>query len=332
MEETLYPEKFDFSLQDIVIPGSHDAGMSVLTAAGGQQSGTINECNTLTQIQTIKDQLDAGIRMFDLRVGLYNNDIYTKHCSSDCMSDAIGGAYGEKLEDILKAIKLFLASNKKESIILSFSHFCEKELPASKTARYIADSLGSEFIFNAKGRKISEIKLHELSGKVLITFEHFATPDRMIDSCSIATQSPCLINFRRSYAATNALSSLLAKEKLFLQSFNHEKQKNNDLIRMDWQLTQSSDEAAMVCNDFQSEHINPLINGAMALTNALRNHHSIRDMSLAGNRALLPFINQSAASGLLAKNNKPNILYVDVAGNWITDYCIFLNNSSVYTR
>lgn len=37
MEESLYPRKAGYSLQDIVIPGAHDAGMSVLTAVGGQQ-------------------------------------------------------------------------------------------------------------------------------------------------------------------------------------------------------------------------------------------------------------------------------------------------------
>jgi hypothetical protein len=53
MEDILLPEKSEYTLKDIVLPGAHDAGMSVLTAVGGQQSGSINECNTLTQIQGI---------------------------------------------------------------------------------------------------------------------------------------------------------------------------------------------------------------------------------------------------------------------------------------
>ena len=37
MEQFLAADKSQKTLKDIVIPGSHDAGMSVLTATGGQQ-------------------------------------------------------------------------------------------------------------------------------------------------------------------------------------------------------------------------------------------------------------------------------------------------------
>jgi len=332
MEESLYPAKAAYSLKDIALPGAHDAGMSVLTATGGQQSGTINECNTLTQTQDIKAQLNAGIRMFDLRIGTYNKTLYTKHCSSDCMAEAIGGGYGERLGTILYSIRDFLTTNKKETLILSFSHFCEKEASATLVAKYIIDTLGSEFIFAGKGKKLDDIKLEELAGKVIIVFEQYATSDKLklIDSCSIAPSSDCFINFRREYAATNVLNDLLQKEHTFFTSLSTSR--HNDLVRLDWQLTQSSDEAAMVCNDFQSENINPLINGAMLLTNALRNHHSIKDLSLIGNRSILPQLNRWLADGTINKHNKPNILYVDVAGGWITDYCIQLNDNPLYQK
>ncbi len=332
MEESLYPAKAGYSLKDIVLPGAHDAGMSVLTATGGQQSGTINECNTLTQTQNIKSQLQAGIRMFDLRIGLYNNALYTKHCSSDCMADAIGGGYGEKLSSILYAIKDFLRTNKKETLILSFSHFCEKEAPAAKVARYIIDTLGRELLFANEGKKLNDIRLEDLAGRVIVVFEQYAGPGKLIDSCSIAPASGCFINFRREYAATNVLANLQAKEKIFFTTMGKGRLQHNDLVRLDWQLTQSSDEAAMICNDFQSENVNPLINGAMLLTNALRNHHSIKDLSLTGNRSILPQVNQWMTDGTINKNNKPNILYVDVAGGWITDYCIQLNDNPLYQK
>lgn len=332
MEEALHPHKAAYSLQDIVIPGAHDAGMSVLTAVGGQQSGTINECNTLTQFQNIKGQLNSGIRMFDLRVGLYNNTLYTKHCSSDCMVDAIGGGYGERLSSILYSIKDFLNTNKKETLILTFSHFCEKEASAAKVARYIIDTLGRELIFAVNGKRLMDVKLEELVGKVVVVFEQYASADRLIDSCSIASLSDCFINFRREYAATNVLANLASKEKSFFATMGDSRLKHNDLVRLDWQLTQTSDEAAMICNDFQSEDINPFINGALLLTNALRNHHSIKDLSLVGNRHISLLVNQWIADGTIHRNNKPNILYVDVAGGWITDYCIQLNNNPLYVK
>jgi hypothetical protein len=327
MESTFYPHKAAYSLQDIVLPGAHDAGMSVLTATGGMQGGTVNECNTLTQTQPVKAQLNAGIRMFDLRIGLYKDSFYTKHCAADCMIDAIGGGYGEKLSHILSAVREFLSVNKKETVILSFSHFCEKEAPAEKVARYITDSLGKELIFTSMGRKLKDIKLEELAGKAVIVFEQYT--GGLVDSGSIAATSTCFINFKREYAATNNLAYLTTKEKIFFSSMG--KIKENDLVRLDWQLTQSSDEAAMICNDFQDENISPVINGALLLTNVLRKHLSIKKLSLNGNKSISPELNGWINSGIVHKDNKPNILYVDVAGGWITDYCIQLNMTDLYT-
>jgi len=331
MEETFYPAKANYSLKDIAIPGAHDAGMSVLTAAGGQQAGTINECNTLTQVKNVTGQLNSGIRMFDLRIGIYKNALYTKHCAADCMDDAIGGGYGEKFSSILMGIKGFLAANHKETVILSFSHFCEREAPAAKVARFILDTLGRDMVFANGGKKLADIPLTSLAGKVVIVFEQYASADKLIDSCSIATTSKCFINFKREYAATNILDNLLLKQKTFFTGITG-KLNDNDLVRLDWQLTQSSDEAAMVCNDFQDENLNPLINGVMALTSVIRKHRSIRDLSVTGNRLIPLMVDEWIDKGIINKNNKPNILYVDVANNWITDYCIQVNMRDIYSR
>ena len=48
---------------------------------------------------------------------------------------------------------------------------------------------------------------------------------------------------------------------------------------------------------------------------------------------LLPVkVNEWIDNGTINKNNKPNILYVDVAGVWITDYCVDLNNKTIYNK
>jgi hypothetical protein len=332
MEDTLYPQKANYTLKDIVLPGAHDAGMSILTATGGQQKGTINECNTLTQTQSIKGQLNDGIRMFDLRVGMYDDALYTKHCSSDCMADAIGGGYGEKLKTILVDIKNFLYANRKETVMLTFSHFCEREAPAAQTAQFIIETLGNSLVFNNKGKKLNEVKLKDIAGKVIVVFEQYARADNLVDSCSIAPASACFINFRREYAATNKLNILQKKEADFFTGLSDNKPRPNDLVRLDWQLTQSSDEAAMVCNDFQDENISPLINGALFLTNVLTKHRSIKSLATLGNKQIRKMVDEWVANGTINKNNKPNILYVDVAGKWITDYCVQLNKTALYQR
>ena len=329
MEDTLFPTKGELTLKDIVIPGAHDAGMSALNGTGGKQAGSINNCNTLTQKLNIGKQLNAGIRMFDLRVGSFKNSIYTKHSSSDCMAEAMGGGYGERFKDILDSVKNFLDHNKKEFIILTFSHFCPKEASANEVADYIFSTLGKEHIFNNQSKSIDQIKLNQLAGKVIVTFEQYASADKLIDSNSMADKSKTFLNIRRAYAATNQINKLLAKEELFFTSMKSGIS-NNDLIRLDWQLTQSSDEAALVCNDFQNENVDPVINGLMLLTNVIKKNKSIIDMATAGNKYLPAKVNEWISTGTINKNNKPNILYVDVAGPWITDYCIELNGATVY--
>lgn len=329
MEDTLFPTKGELTLKDIVIPGSHDAGMSALNGTGGKQAGSINNCNTLTQKLNIGQQLNAGIRMFDLRVGSFKNSIYTKHSSSDCMAEAMGGGYGERFKDIIDSVKNFLSRNKKEFVILTFSHFCPKEASTDEVADYIFSTLGKEHIFNNQSKSIDQIKLNQLAGKVIVTFEQYASADKLIDSNSMADKSKTFLNIRRAYAATNQINKLLSKEELFFNSIISGVNKN-DLIRLDWQLTQSSDEAALVCNDFQNENVDPVINGLMLLTNVIKKNKSIIDMATGGNKYLPAKVNGWIGTGTINKNNKPNILYVDVAGPWITDYCIELNGMAVY--
>ena len=87
-----------------------------------------------------------------------------------------------------------------------------------------------------------------------------------------------------------------------------------------------------ICNDFQDEKVNPLVNGVMMLTGALRRHKSIIDLSLTGNKYLPVTVNDWMGKGIITPANKPNILYVDVAGEWITDYCLLLNQTRLYTK
>ena len=303
MKDLLLPDKGDYTLRDIVLPGAHDAGMSVLNGTGGSQSGTINECNTLTQTRDIGGQLNAGIRMFDLRVGTFNGQLYTKHCSSDCMADAIGGGYGEKLATLLGALRNFLQKNRGEIVLLTFSHFCERETPVANLADTIITRLGNDIIYRHTSARLSTIPLRQLAGKVIITFEHYNRPDGLIDSCTIGEKSGAFINFRREYAATNAAPKFLLKQETFFRDLS-DGVGDNDLIRLDWQLTQSGDEAAMICNDFQDEKTNPLISGAMLLTNVIRRHKSIVDLSTDGNRHLPVKLNEWIEKDIVSKKNK----------------------------
>lgn len=331
MADVLFPAKENYTLKDIVIPGAHDAGMSVLNGVGGQQSGTINTCNVLTQKLNIEGQLNAGIRMFDLRIGFYKNEFYTKHCSSDCMADAIGGGYGERFRNILESLKSFLQTNNKEIVVLTLSHFCEREASAKSVADFIFNHLGKELIYNNGGKDISEIKLSALSGKAIVTFEKFATDDKLIDSSTINGNTNVFLNMRREYAASNDINKLTAKQFAFFNTAKSGLAKN-EWVRLDWQLTQSADEAAIICNDFQDERTSPIFGGAMLLTKAIKKYMSIIDLSLKGNKYLPSNVNGWINDGTINKENKPNVIYVDAAGAWITDYCVELNKLPIYQQ
>ncbi|MES1222322.1 MAG: hypothetical protein ABUT20_42905, partial [Bacteroidota bacterium] len=63
-----------------------------------------------------------------------------------------------------------------------------------------------------------------------------------------------------------------------------------------------------------------------------RKHKSIIDLSTGGNKYLPSKVNEWIGKGIINKKNRPNILYVDVAGAWITDFCIELNKNPVYQQ
>ncbi|GAA0549395.1 PI-PLC domain-containing protein [Chitinophaga japonensis] len=330
MQDLFFPERADHTLKDIVIPGSHDAGMSVLSGTGGQMKEAINACNTLTQQIPIRTQLREGLRMFDLRVGRYNGALYTKHAESDCDTDAVGAGYGEKLDDVLGGVRSFLDSSRMETVILTFSHFCDADVPTSELADTIIATLGPH-LYRRSGQKLSDLPLKDLAGKAIVVFEQRAYRNGAIDSSTMTDASGAFINIRRKYAATNDINKLLAAQAGFFNSMQ-DGVRDNDLVRLDWQLTQSSQEAALVCNGLRPDRTGALVSGVILLTNALKKNQTILDLSAKGNRYLLPTLDEWIANGTVNARNKPNILYVDVAGGWITDYCIDLNNSPLYRK
>lgn len=114
-------------LRDIVLPACHDAGVYKLTHTFGVLGLGADDCNTRAQAVEIKDQLKKGARCFDLRLALWgeNNTWYFHHGT---IKDIKGvkmyfGAFGEELKKALEGIRDFAKKNRKELIILWFSHY-----------------------------------------------------------------------------------------------------------------------------------------------------------------------------------------------------------------
>jgi hypothetical protein len=103
-------------LMNLSIPGSHDSGMSENT----DRTAFAGTCNTQTQTHGILEQLNYGIRYFDIRPVKSGGTYYTGHYQE---LDVLGyeGANGQSIESIITDINQFTSTNQ-ELIILNLSH------------------------------------------------------------------------------------------------------------------------------------------------------------------------------------------------------------------
>ncbi len=115
------------SLKEICIPGSHDAGMSVVT----WKTFLAAECNTLTQTNNILGQLKLGIRYFDIRPALSDGKFFTEHFRKVGIWE---GALGESMESIINGINLFAKYNN-ELIMIKLSHSLNLDVDFFETYR-----------------------------------------------------------------------------------------------------------------------------------------------------------------------------------------------------
>jgi hypothetical protein len=103
------------TLKQIVMPGSHDAGMS------SYKPGTAgaNFANTQAQYLDVAGQLNAGSRYFDLRPVISNGQWVAGHYSE--LGELWVGGNGQALADTIKQINDF-TSKYKELVIINLSH------------------------------------------------------------------------------------------------------------------------------------------------------------------------------------------------------------------
>ncbi|KAL1841550.1 hypothetical protein VTJ49DRAFT_6923 [Mycothermus thermophilus] len=118
----------DRPVRHLIMPGTHDAGMSIISnkliSIGSDQ-------NTQNQALNIYDQLRAGSRWFDLRIGtihpVHERDV-TKHEGfwvlhiNDEMADFAVGNTGESLDQVIDEINRFTRENPGEIIFFSIRY------------------------------------------------------------------------------------------------------------------------------------------------------------------------------------------------------------------
>lgn len=123
----LSPYIDNLSINNIILPGTHDSGTSSITDKSPfAQDATdiMKKINWMgpktlaglskTQDKNIKEQLELGVRYFDLRVAPNpndNNELYFVHAK-----------YGDSASIAIKDIKNFIESHDREIVILDFQH------------------------------------------------------------------------------------------------------------------------------------------------------------------------------------------------------------------
>ena len=140
----------DTLLKNVVIPGSHDAGTAEMMWAAR------------TQDKSIKQQLQCGVRYFDIRVQFKDGDTFIFH----------GPISGEKFEPIIDDVKEFLQNNPSETLILDFQHFKGGEQVMEKVEGALCDKIAEFLIVNDSEKSdvefVNALTLGETRGRAIV--------------------------------------------------------------------------------------------------------------------------------------------------------------------
>ena len=113
----------DVLLADLTMPASHDAGVNERHSTGvgwGSKATELSEAQDLE----LRDQMDVGVRFFDLRPCLVKGTLRTCHIAhDDVLWDEVGGCYGESLKSAFDAAREFLGAHPRETLIFKISHW-----------------------------------------------------------------------------------------------------------------------------------------------------------------------------------------------------------------
>lgn len=138
----------DAPVTDIAIPGSHDSGCIEMPYYGA------------TQDLTFAEQLDRGVRYFDIRVNDKGGDLVIYHSIVN----------GVDFEGVLRDIDAFMDAHPSEFLVLDFSHF--KNDSEEKVFALFDEIVSAERVVNdtdlPDGEFLDSLTLKDVRGKVIV--------------------------------------------------------------------------------------------------------------------------------------------------------------------
>lgn len=160
------------TLNQIMMPGSHDAGMSELNHCNPKSLG---DKYAKTQKGPVGEQLIDGSRYFDIRVDYDHDTLVTYHRTS------FFGCNGQPLKTVLDQVRTFLADYPTETAILRISHIRDSSFPTKHdpkiTRQKIIELLNdySKVIYKNSSSgtiNLARVKLEDVRGKMILVFAY----------------------------------------------------------------------------------------------------------------------------------------------------------------
>lgn len=154
------------SLDELCLPGSHNAGMSEKKFSFG--FGSRN--NTLTQTINIRKQLDLGIRYFDIRPVRFKNKYYCGH-GQTVKGLGYQGTLGQSINEVIDNINEFTSGDRRELVMIDICH-CEVLFSADDslffTTREYTHNDWNE-LFDLLNRLNNKLTIHDVSSDEMLT-------------------------------------------------------------------------------------------------------------------------------------------------------------------
>lgn len=150
-------------LNEVMMPGSHDAGMSELLNC----SVGANDSNTQTQQLDMQDQLEAGSRYFDLRVDYDHKKLFTYHRTGPF------GCNGQLLETILDQMVEFLKTYKTETAILKFSQIRgDSNDTKTRIEKLLLSDKVKPYLYKGTNSNLAGLKVSDAAGKIIVVLDY----------------------------------------------------------------------------------------------------------------------------------------------------------------
>ena len=288
----------DIALVDICLPASHDAAMYMT-----QHCTAFANCgNTQTQYLPMKQQLEAGIRLYDVRPWVLDGEFYGHH-STHC--DGLG-CKGDKLINMLNAAKEFTDTHH-ELVILMLSHYCHTSATDTAFLSLLTGTLGERiyretstsdqpFIQTPLRRILGDGK----QGKVLLLIE---SAENSSANRARGFFNSDILKTVGGWSNDNEYELLREHQ---LQRFSSYPGNGTVLFELAWQITQHDPQA---------------VHSAFAPQSRV----AIRNGAYHANLHLPVLLDSLVRVGTIHKGKIPNVIWSDCVDTMVTHQCIKLS-------